>query len=419
MKNTRNAVLEYGIGLRDCTAAAPGLLMCLMTMIMLIADVIVPGMSDAQYTVYPAIFRIINIICAGCGIFLISRAVKGDGQRVRPEVMLFGGFVICIIISTIINGFTREALLGAPARYLGAPDFVICVLGFYGCSLYCSGSSLKGLILDLYLLVAACIAILATADRFLFQIDSFRNKSGISAIFFHDNHYGYFLVMAVLIAAGYVICCAGKQRIYGYVSLILNLGILALNQTLGCIIAVGAALFVLVIVHAVTKSRYLRRSAILFCSLVAMAVLLTLIYQPLREDVKQLLFDITTIGSGGNHGYAGHLRWLLWTETSGLIMQKPLAGYGCEGIRQYLLDTTGVANPHNEVLTYAAFFGIPAAAFYVIGVIAALRRALTQADQYAMSAGLAATGYFISSLFGVGMFYTLPFLFILLGLSRD
>ena len=125
---------------------------------------------------------------------------------------------------------------------------------------------------------------------------------------------------------------------------------------------------------------------------------------------------------------AGHNRWLLWTETWKYIIKKPLLGYGCEGLSDVLMDSLGRANPHNEVLAYAAQFGIPAAVFYTLSIIALLTRPFLKHKNAETKNGvsmdgsccaglLAAFGYFISSLFGVTMFYTLPFFFIFLGLS--
>jgi len=115
---------------------------------------------------------------------------------------------------------------------------------------------------------------------------------------------------------------------------------------------------------------------------------------------------------------AGHNRWLLWQITMEHIASRPFLGYGCEGLSETLMDLTGRANPHNEILTYAAYFGIPAALLYAAGVLITVINGIRSGEHASMTAAFAAAAYFISSMFGVSMFYTTPFLFVLLGLSH-
>ena len=171
---------------------------------------------------------------------------------------------------------------------------------------------------------------------------------------------------------------------------------------------------------------------LLLSSLIVLAVISILI--PGKADVisgtfSSLINDVSAVlHQSEDAAAAGHNRWLLWTETWKYIVKKPLLGYGCEGFSDVLMDSLGRANPHNEVLAYAAQFGIPAAMFYVLSIMALLIRPFLKHKNAETKNGdsmdgsccaglLAAFGYFISSLFGVTMFYTLPFFFIFLGLS--
>ena len=85
-----------------------------------------------------------------------------------------------------------------------------------------------------------------------------------------------------------------------------------------------------------------------------------------------------------------------------------------------MMNDIGISNPHNELLTYALFFGVPAAVCYTVAVLMIFLRHLVSGawkDPYALMAFSAALAYFISSFFGVAMFYTTPFFFIMLGYS--
>ena len=86
-----------------------------------------------------------------------------------------------------------------------------------------------------------------------------------------------------------------------------------------------------------------------------------------------------------------------------------------------LYEEMKVSDPHCEALAYAAYYGIPAALFYITGVIGMLIASVNRIKTNGIpqkTASMAAAGYFISSFVGVGMFYTLPFFFIFLGLSQ-
>ena len=86
-----------------------------------------------------------------------------------------------------------------------------------------------------------------------------------------------------------------------------------------------------------------------------------------------------------------------------------------------ILTETNISDrPHNEFLQYSAFFGIPATVFYVAGILAIYLKALKnkyKLDIYAKASLITAFAYLVSSLFGNTMYYTTPYLFILLGIG--
>lgn len=119
---------------------------------------------------------------------------------------------------------------------------------------------------------------------------------------------------------------------------------------------------------------------------------------------------------------AGTGRWGLWKNTLKYISERPVIGWGIEGIAERLeLDSGGLNNrPHNEFLQYAAFFGIPAAVLYICGLAGVFIHSWKkrfEIGKYSVACLSVAFTYIFSSLFGNTMFYTAPFLFIFLGLG--
>ncbi|MBQ9014836.1 MAG: O-antigen ligase family protein [Firmicutes bacterium] len=427
----------------DYLAVLPGLLLCAMTLLILLMDLALPGMAQEQYTNFPALFRMTHaaIIAAGVlfwVIWLVRRKSSAQGLQGLREVMapahageaariellpvlFFGLFLVWILLSTAVNGLDEKALHGVSYRNLGIFHFLSLILIYLFVSSQVKRASLRQGLLAAFLLVSDLAALAALADHSILAIPAFAQKKELSAIFFNGNHYGYFLTMAVLVGAGLFLCRQGRRmELFGLISMLLNFAVLLLNHSLGCLLAAGISMGCLLVLMLLTNRAAARRLGILLGCFAGLLLLGLLALAPLRSEFADLALSFHQVLSGDDAGSAGHNRWMLWGITCDLISQRPVFGYGCEGISDILMSETGRANPHNEVLTYAAFFGIPGAAFYVLGLVsvfAAWLRCKIWRDPFVLTAALAALGYFLSSLFGVPMFYTAPFFFVFLGLS--
>lgn len=415
----------------DYLSILPGSLLCVMCFLMLVMDLALPGMLQEQYVNFPALFRMVHFAAVGAGLLFWCFYLRENGagllhpQRlVRPDtlfILFFILFALWILVSTAVNGLDEKALHGVSYRNIGIFHLLAFLLVYLFLSAQIRRESFRRGLLSVFLLSADLLALAALTDRFFLAIPAFAQKKEVSTIFFNGNHYGYFLTMAVLAAAGFFLYqSGGRERILGLVSLLLNFVVLLLNHSLGCLLAVGAVLLLLLAVTLCTNRSAAQRLGLLFAA-IALLLLLGLVLVPaLRGEFTGLLSDLQQISGGENAGSAGHNRWMLWSLTCDLISSRPVFGYGCEGISDTLMDAVGRANPHCEILTYAAFYGIPAAVFYVLALVFVFIfwiRSRIWTDPASMSAALAAAGYFISSLFGVPMFYTAPFFFIMLGLS--
>ena len=420
----------------DYLCVLPGILMCILLILILAMDLSMPEMAVLQYRSFPAMFRAVNymIIAAGIGFYAILFARKGVNKPHKNAAALFiAGFLLCIILSTVVNGFTDKAVHGVSFRNIGIFHIAVFFLIYMVLSGSIRSRALKQGTVLLYIGTGDLIAAAVLWDRFVRPVSAFAEKKDISAIFFNGNHYGYFLVMAVLAAAGILLYASDiRIRIFAGCSMALNLLILLMNGSSGCLLAVCAGLLFAVPVTLLIRPDARKITVLLLCGLAVLAVIS--IFIPGKAGAisgmfSSLINDVSAvIHQSEDAAAAGHNRWLLWTETWKYIIERPLLGYGCEGLSDVLMDSLGRANPHNEVLAYAAQFGIPAAVFYTLSIIALLVRPFIKhmnaetkngdsMDGSCCAGLLAAFGYFISSLFGVTMFYTLPFFFIFLGLS--
>lgn len=417
-------------------AILPGVLMCAMLVIMLMLDVVMPGMDVRQYEVFPNMFTFMDhVICAG-GLLCIGIAVKRRELHFRKTDPLFAAFALLIIVSTFANGFNMMTIDGVPYRFIGILNMFAFMLIYMGVTGSIKSGTFRRYILLGYLFTADLIGAAALYDKLTGGIAAFHEKKEISAIFFNGNHYGYFLLMAILVGLGYYLfdsergCAAGSDHIkagradpaavFGAFSAALNMVLLAVNHSLGSILALIAVLICTAIIIFIRDHKYIKKMAALAAVLIVVFAAAVIVSPALRKEFTVLAGDIGAILSSTAEGSVGHRRLQMWTLTAGYISEKPLLGYGCEGIAFMLYEAMKVSDPHCETLAYAAYYGIPAALLYVAGVTGVIITSLRRTDSNSVqekAACMAAAGYFISSFVGVGMFYTLPFFFIMLGLS--
>lgn len=423
----------------DCMAAMPGLLICIIPGVMLLLDLIVDDMRVKQYEIYPSLFRVLNAAAVICGVIYIvyslHRKDVDAGMLRRPSCIFFAAFMICIIISTCVNGLTTDAIHGVSFRNIGIFLTFEMIVVYMIVSSRIRLQEAKCAMLIIYTASADLIGMATLWDAFTGSISAFHEKKDLSAIFFNGNHYGYFLVMAVLISTGLYLY--GEKRnltIFGAISAALNLFMLVVNGSLGCILAALVVIIAALIATSLKKdagtgkggsgsvrsSRLRARIALVL--IIVLVIAAFIIIPDLKSELSSLTSGAAGLLGGDLDDSAGHNRGLLWQVTMKYIAERPLTGFGCEGIWMRMYNEIQRSDPHNEILTYAVYYGVPGAVFYTLGIISALisrLRTVVSLRACEKAAFLAASGYFISSLFGVAMFYTAPFFFLFLGLSAE
>ena len=413
----------------DFLAAIPAFIVIVITLREIFLAVTDSAMKSEQYTTFPELFEFGNFVIILVGILyvvlsnMVPTKKKPLLQR-NPEFLFFGCFLILMALSTLINGIDDKAIHGLPYRNQGIFHFAFYILIYYFVSSKIKIQQLRKMMLLSFLFTADALAITAIGHQFFINIAAYSGKKGLSAIFFNSNHYGYFLAMALMVGiTAYIVGDRVWVRDFGFLSGMLNMFVLFLNNTFGAILGAFASL-ILVLVLALIKLPKSRWRAVSVASLiVALPLAGGILLNAQFDNFVVLIHDIGKILSGSSSAAsAGTNRWGQWVKAVQYIQEKPLLGYGCEGASKRMMSEINISNPHNELLTYALFFGVPAAVCYTIGILMIFLRHLVGKawkDPYALMAFSAAFAYFISSLFGVAMFYTTPFFFIMLGYSSN
>ncbi len=410
----------------------PLLFFVLTPFLQLIHDLIDPYAHSVAYATKTSAAFICAATAGMIGVLLyILKSVHTNGKPSLKSVikqnipMVFFLFVILmIIISTLINGFTKEALYGDVYRQESFFEFIGYFAVYFLSATIISDKRLKAVILYTLISSSIPIAVVTILDSRFFNIPALDESTGASAVFHQFNHYAYYLIIVILLSA--VLFVKEKKpwaRVLCMASFLINNVMLVINNTFGCYLACFIALVFASVIISVTEKKFNIMSVVMVVIFIAISGIMSIWEQAISSNIFTFAGDIgNVIEKPEDAGTAGTGRWTLWTHTMGYITEKPFFGFGVDGIKERLtLETNNVNDrPHNEFLEYAVFFGIPAAAAYICGVFSVYLSGLKnrmKLDIYEVAALAAAFAYLVSSVFGNTMYYTAPFLFIMLGIG--
>ena len=387
-----------------------------------------PDINSLTFHAFPLVvyFLMFAGVMGIAEICLYGKKRKEIGRkktRQRNVPMLFFGFTMAMmLLSTMVNGFTPLALYGDAYRreslfsYLAY--FTILFLG----ATFIQSQQKKSILLGTFLCSSIVLALRELVVYAITAVTGTRLYGDIiTSVFEQFNHYGYYLAMAAVISCALVRSDSKLLRYLAVVGFLTNSAALVINDTFGAFLGCWAGLIFAVIVFSIC-SKKLDRTAIGMLILFIVIIMLTnYVTGTVSKNFSQLSVDVGKITTGAKDAKsAGTGRWGIVKATLSYIPERPLLGFGVEGIAERLLLDTARDRPHCEYLQYAAFFGIPAAISYVIGVFCVFLNGLKHRyalDLYTKTALVAAFAYLVSAAFGNTMYNTAPYLFILLGLG--
>lgn len=372
--------------------------------------------------------QIIGVFCFFILLFLFTRKNKIQPYKMTVLLkksvpfLLFMGFLLGIVISTAVNGITEYVRLGDSIRSESFSTYFIYILVFFFCGMMVGEEKFRKIIFNAALTVSIPLGILSIIWKYVYKFPQY-NDNGLAAVFFQLNHYGYYLNMMLILAGASFIF--EKKKLFKYLYLfafILNTVVLIINDTFGCQVAAICVITFQTIV--LWRKKELRKNLLVIAGLYVLITLVVSIFiAHTFNNFLQFFFDIGSVARDEeNAGSAGTGRWNYWVHTIGFIKERPLFGYGIEGIADQMFEVSGdfTNRPCEEYLTYAAFFGIPAALFYLSSVLYIVFDRIKNIGSTrgtAMAAFLTACTYLVSALFGNTMFYTTPFMFTMLGIA--
>lgn len=328
-------------------------------------------------------------------------------------------------ISTCITGLNTDTVWGNDIQQEGIMMYISYFILFC-CGMMIKESKHKRYVLNWIVIQSLVIMVfLFIQDKFGVRMLTFTSAGNNwrSAVFPHFNHYGYFLVITVLILSGLFLTEKRFPLKLAEASGIAFLSwALIWNTSFGSFLAVILGFVMLVVVFSLCKGKFECSALIPAAVFAAVLIAMALTGQTnVFSDFAQLNHDVGAIATGSSDAaYAGTSRWGLWVSTARCITEKPIFGWGPNGIADIIMAEGGATRTHNEFLQYTAFFGIPWLIAYLVLIFAVFirglkhRKALLAEEKIAL---VAAFGYLVSSFTGVSLYSVAPFLYILLGLG--
>ena len=413
----------------ECIAALPALIffLCPLYFFYRVLDpnrwIMWAYVSDTIYflcvvTGVPALLLAIGKCCCDRTI------LRQYSRQNRITAGCFLIFVLLMILHTDIYGWSELEIFGNEMNYESTLTYLSYFLIFFWCSAIIRSSEVKRIIVYFGLLTSLQQGVLNLIDGLVCPLSPMRIAwpGGYSSVYFNPNHYGYYLTVGIMLSVG--VAAWDKQRVWrilGALSFAVQSVVLNLNNTLGCFLAVLVGIVFMAIMDRIVKRKISRRVILLFCAYIGLAVFVSVFDRNIFDSIREFGFDLSKLlHDSDDKMLGGSGRVVLWYYTILFIIEKPLLGYGVEGIAGRLSDAAGLVRAHNIYLEYTSFFGIPAMLLFLIGIFCIFLNGLKKKavlDDAVMTILAAAFGFAVSGCFGISIFYTTPYFFILLGLG--
>ena len=375
---------------------------------------------------------ILRVSFAFSSIVILLAAGKMRSEKVpfrsflksNTPMIFFAVLIILMIVSTCINGFTRSAVHGAFLRKESLFSFILYLTAYYFCTSALRKKRMKAWIIYTFLVISIIHNVTVLIMTYAVHDISFFYERLIG-VFHQFNHYGYYLMLVTVLGSFLTVTEENRiLKLIAFLSFLVGSVALILNDTFGSFLACVAAMLFSIIALFITRGRISLPAVGMFLLFWVIAFAMSFWQPTVLSNIFEFAHDVSDVVSGSEEAAsAGTGRFTLWKLTIGYILEKPVFGFGVEGIGERLYAESGIYatdRPHNEYLQYAAFFGIPALIMYLSGLftvfLAAWKRR-KQIDAYSLAALCTVFCYLFSALFGNTMHYTAPYLFIFLGLS--
>lgn len=367
-------------------------------------------------------------------------------------MLCFFGFILCMFISFFLNERYQsyqamaDALYGSARRNEGIIFRcleIVIMIGF----VFVTDKKKKRNVYHILLVASLCLSIPVLAQEYDILADLLglsQNKAFLymakegkgASVLNYFNHYGYYLSLAILLAAGLFIAEKNRKRnVFYAICYIVNIFTLTVNNTFGSWLCAAVAMLlisVLWILRAIhleerkNSKKHIKKMGIILAGF----FLISAVREPKGDGMYaqtitffQDIGKVATDSDSPEAMGAGTGRWSLWKTCGQFIAQKPLFGWCEDGIASLYHEEGYIQDrPANEYLQYAAFYGILGAGCYVLALILICVdriKNLYKLPPEVLIAGGAVLAYALSACFGNTTNFVTMHFFVLLGMTAE
>lgn len=343
----------------------------------------------------------------------------------KPFVFLLCAMLVWAGISTLASSSLSLSLLGSSYRQEGFLT-LIAYAGIYALGyLIMKNEIVWRRVVSWFVISALIHAILVLIEnQVIYRLLGINQTSGI---FYNQNHYGYYLCLAlmstVMLLTTTVVPQTKKANpfIFYYTSFTILAYALIHNGSFGPYLAVWSGLLCLL---GLAIWRYKRHAIRIVIAILIVVICSNINHKDITQQFQILGSDVKTVIQTPNSAdHAGSSRWVLWRHGLTFITQKPLLGYGLEMIgEQYTKVGIHQDRIHNTFLHIAATIGVPGLLLYASSLMSTMfiffknreNQRLVVCTLFAL-----VFAYLVNSFFGNSMFYTSPYYLFFLGAGHS
>lgn len=407
---------------------------CLMIGLLLVEEVYRIFFDNKKIELYIKFFYLVGGIGEIFAVFYIcSRFYQKKKFNIKNVIKanIWDIFLALLLMWSTIAAFLAEdrylAMNGTSYRFDGLMTY------FVYASMYVSAKAVQNEKLRIWILrglgtmatLLSMFTLLQINMKLLLKMGKIGEniyRYGVySSIFYNTNHFGYYLTVAIMALVALVLI--EKKMLNKLLFLCMfgfNVWALLINNTFGCYLAVMFGIIFVGIVVTIKNKNNIKP----IIALVVLFVVMSLMVNNYNHELQNN-FGITygQVSTDITNDAAGSGRMALWKQAVKYIGDKPVFGYGPEGLfMHYFNDGYLNDRPHNEYLQYAAFTGIPGLIFYMSGLAAmfiyCIKR-LKKLKLITLTVGGIVFAYCVSAFFGNTMYYTASYYFIVLGMLSN
>lgn len=390
-------------------------LVCALIFVLSPIAMAIMNLVGVKFTDSYRIWLMLLLIPAAFGV-LLSVYYLSNRKIYRLPFMLIMAFGIWSVFCALFSETKIMAFFG----FVPMSDSVSVYLAYFAMiliGLIIGEDKRNALILaKVFLGVSTIMAFFAILDNDLSYelfVNGTTNCFQYQGIFYNTNHYGYYLVISLIINIYLLQYSDNKiEKCIYLLSFALTTNVLILNNTMGAYIAVLLVLIFAVIWAFIDKED--KKSPVLALGLFIFLSLISTIYtdnvisnfSSMFGDVSTLIEEDSTIeqisGVGSGRGTA-------WKLALFIIKLSPIIGFGPQGVG---------FSAHNMFLQIAMCTGIPGLILFLSIIVAGAVRLIKirkNISPVTRACAFAVVGYLISGFFGLTVFYTAPYFYLVLG----